>query len=106
MSSSSVRGVLIECAIRPNCVADSSNNVWCVVSGSVLCWENVFWYDVGSLFVCVFVILKTLLFRLCDWGEVGGGCVICFGYVFTEVGDWLFAEVYSDDRPAAAVRFL
>ncbi len=79
MSSSFVRGVLFECAIGPNCVADSSNNVWFVVSGSVLRWENVSRYDVGSLSVYVFVILKTLLFRVCDGGEVGGGRVICFG---------------------------
>ena len=38
LSSSSVRGVLFECAVGPSCVADSSNNVWFVVCGSVLCW--------------------------------------------------------------------
>ncbi len=106
MSSSSVREVLFECAIGPICVADSSYNVWFVVWGSVLCWENVLWYNMGSLSVCVFVILKTLLFRLCDGGEVGGGRVICFGYVFTEVSDWLFSKVYADDWPSAAVQFL
>jgi hypothetical protein len=77
LSSSSVRGVLFECAIRSNCVADGSYNVWFVVSGSELRWENVLRDDVGSHWVCVFVVLKTFLFRVRDGGEVGGVRVVC-----------------------------
>ncbi len=90
LSSSYVRGVLFECAIGPVCVAYGSNDVWFVVGGSVLCWENVFRYDMWGLFVCGFVLLKTFLFRLCDRGEFGGGRVFCRGCVLTEVNDWLF----------------
>ena len=43
LSSSSVRRVLCEFAIGPNCVSDCSYDVWFVVSGSVLCWEDIFW---------------------------------------------------------------
>ncbi len=41
LSSSSVRGVLFEFAVGPSCVSDSSNNVWFVVGGYVLCWEDI-----------------------------------------------------------------
>jgi hypothetical protein len=91
LPSSSVRGVLFECAIRSNCVADGSYNIWFVMSGSELRWENVLRDDVGSLWVCVFVVLKTFLFGVRDGGEVGGVRVVCVGYVVTEVSNWLFA---------------
>ena len=91
LPSASVRGVLFECAIRSNCVADGSYNIWFVVSGSELRWENVLRDDVGSHWNSVFVVLKTFLFRVHDGGEVGGVRVVCVGYVFTEVSNWLFA---------------
>ena len=88
MSSASVCGVLFEFAIGPDCVADSSDDVWFVVGGSMLCREDVFWNDVWGLFVIVFVFLKALLFWLCNWGECGGGSVLCHWYVVAEVRDW------------------
>ena len=57
LSSSSVCGVLNEFAVGPGCVSDCSDNVWFVVSGFVLCWEDVFWYDMRGLYLFVFVIL-------------------------------------------------
>ncbi len=106
LSASSVSGILFECAVGSSCVADGSNNVLFVVGGSVLCWQDVFSYDAGGLSVCVFVVLESLLFRMCDGREVGWSRVVCFGYVFPEVGDWMFSHVYSDDWPAASDRFL
>ena len=57
LSSSCVCGVLYEFAVWPDCVSDCSDDVWFVVSGSVLCWENVFWYDMRGLYLFVFVVL-------------------------------------------------
>ena len=90
MSSASVCGVLFELSIGPDCVSDSPNDVWFVVGGSILCWENVFRNDVGGLCVNMCVLLKALLFWLCNWGECGGGSVLCHGYVIAEVCDGLF----------------
>ncbi len=62
--------------------------------------------DVGSLCVCGFVVLESLLFRGWAGGEVGWGRVVCFGYDFPEVRYMLSIQVYSDDWLAASVRFL
>ena len=85
LSSASVCGILFELTIGPDCVADSSDDVWFVVGGSVLCWENVFRNDMGGICVDMFVLLKTLLVWLCNWGECGGGSVLFRGYVVAEV---------------------
>ncbi len=91
MSSASVCGVLFEFAIGPGCVAYSTDDVWFVVCGSILCWEDVFRNDVGGLRVNMFVLLEALLFWLCNWGECGRGSVLCSGYVVAEVRDWLLS---------------
>ena len=57
LTLSSVCRVLYEFAVWPNCVSDCSDNVWFVMGGSVLCWQDVFWYYVGGLPVFVFVVL-------------------------------------------------
>ena len=72
LSSSFVRRVLCEFAIGPNCVSNCSYDVRFVVSRYILRWENVFWYDVGSLSFFLFVVLQSLLFRLCDGGRLEG----------------------------------
>ena len=91
LSSSSVRRVLCEFAIGPGCVADSPNDVWFVMGGSILCWENVFRNDVGGLCMNMCVLLKALLFWLCNWWECGGGSVFCRGCVVAEVRVRLFS---------------
>ena len=87
LSSASVCGVFFEFAVRPDYVSDSPNDVWFVVGGSILCWENVFRDYVGGFCVKVFVFLEALLFWLCNWWECGGGSVLCRGYVVAEVRD-------------------
>ena len=91
LSSTSVCGVFFEFAVRPDYVSDSPNDVWFVMGGYVLCWEDVFWDDVGGLCVEIFIFLEAFLFWLCNWGECGGGSVLCRGYVVTEVRDRLLS---------------
>ncbi len=57
LSFTSVCVVDFEFAVGPECVADSSNNVWFMMCGSVLCKENVLRYNVACLPVCLFVVL-------------------------------------------------
>ena len=87
MFSASVCGVLFELAVGPYCVSDSPNDVWFVVGGSILCWENVFRDDVGGLCGRMLVLLKALLFWLCNWWECGGCGVFRRGCVVAEVRD-------------------
>ena len=91
MSSAPVCGVLFEFAIGPDHVSDSPDDVWFVVGGSILCWEDVFRDDVGGVCVEMFVFLEAFLFWLCNWGECGGGSVLCHGYVIAEICDGSFS---------------
>ena len=41
----------------------------------------------GGLCDRMLILLKALLFWLCNWWECGGGSVLCRGYVVAEVRD-------------------
>ena len=57
----------------------------------MLCWENVFRDYVGGLCVEMFIFLEAFLFWLCNWGECGGGSVLCHGCVIAEIREWSFS---------------
>ena len=85
LSSASVCGVFFEVAVGAGDVSDSPYDVWFVVGGSILRWKNVFRDDVGGFCGKMFVLLKALLFWLCNWWECGGGSVFGRGYEVAEV---------------------
>ncbi len=58
------------------------------VTGDEFSLMSAFWDDVGGLCGNMLVLLKALLFWLCNWWECGGGSVLCRGYVVAEVRDW------------------
>ncbi len=49
--------VEFEFALGPECVADSSDNVWFMICGSVFRGENVIRYNVACLTARLFVVL-------------------------------------------------
>ncbi len=92
-----------ELAIGPECVTDSSNQVWSAMFRYVFCRQNVVRYSVVCLPVHLLVILLALLIGVWYWGEVGGGRAFCVWCMFAEVRDRCISQVHPDDGPPSSL---